>query len=68
MFAEGRVNTFRRVMGEEAFGPTLAENDAKWKREFAETEEALRNFGPCLICGEPRENFESFSDLDARIC
>jgi hypothetical protein len=67
-FAEARLANLQLMVGKKAFAAAIAESHAKWKREFAEAEVALRNLPPCLVCAEPRKDFQSVSFLDGRIC
>jgi hypothetical protein len=68
MFADARLETLRRVMGDDEFDAAIAEKDEEWTRKFADTDEAERNLAPCRTCGEPRV-FASLSyHLDDSIC
>src|SRR5262245_28616442 len=43
MFADARLETLRRVMGDEEFDAAIVEKREEWRRTFAETDEAERN-------------------------
>jgi hypothetical protein len=68
MFADARLETLRRVMGDEEFDAAIVEKREEWRRTFAETDEAERNLAPCRTCGKPRV-FASLSyGMDDTIC